>query len=288
MKQILAGVLFATLWASASVATKIGLRSAEPLMITNVRFLIAGALMLAWAHGLRRHRFPKRAEWLPLVFYGALNGAIYLGAFAIAMQEVTAGVGTLAVGLNPLVISVLSAVWLKKRIAPVVWMGLCLGLAGVGVATFPALLNSTATPKGIAILSLSMLSYSIGTIYFAGRDWNLPRLAINGWQITAAALLLLPLTGAATRWDHNHFDGQFWGAVGWLVLPVSVGAVQLWLYLLKLDPVRASLWLFLCPVLGFFYAWLFLNEPITPHALAGTALVILGLYLGQRPPRRHP
>lgn len=253
-------------------------------MITNVRFLIAGILMLSWAHGLRGHRLPRQSEWLALTIYGALNGAIYLGAFAIAMQEVTAGVGTLAVGLNPLVISVLSAVWLKKRIAPVVWVGLFLGLAGVGVATFPALMNSTATPKGIVILSLSMLSYSIGTIYFAGRAWTLPRLAINGWQITAAAFLLLPLTGALTHWERNHFDGQFWGAVGWLVLPVSVGAVQLWLYLLKLDPVKASLWLFLCPVLGFFYAYLFLKEPITLYTLVGTVLVILGLYLGQRRP----
>lgn len=286
MKQLLAGVLFATLWASASVATKIGLRAAEPLMITNVRFLIAGALMLAWAHGLRRHRLPNASEWWPLTLYGALNGAIYLGAFAIAMQEVTAGIGTLAVGLNPLVISVLSAIWLKRRIAPSVWAGLFLGLAGVGLATFPALANSTATPKGILILSLSMFSYSIGTIYFAGRKWDLPRLAINGWQITAAALLLLPLTGAATHWERNHFDANFWGSVAWLVLPVSVGAVQLWLYLLKLDPVKAALWLFLCPVLGFFYAWLFLNEPITPYAIAGTVLVILGLYLGQRAPRK--
>lgn len=251
-------------------------------MITNVRFVIAGCLMLIWAHGLRRHRLPERAEWGPLVIYGALNGAIYLGAFAVAMREVTAGVGTLAVGLNPLVISVLSAVWLKQKIAPPLWAGLALGLLGVGMATFPALVNSTATPKGILVLSLSMVSYSVGTIYFAGRTWTLPRLAINGWQITAAALLLLPLTAWATHWERNHFDWFFWTSVGWLVLPVSVGAVQLWLYLLKIDPVRASLWLFLCPVLGFFYAWLILHEPITWHTLAGTALVIAGLYLGQK------
>ena len=66
------------------------------------------------------------------------------------------------------------------------------------------------------------------------------------------------------------------------MIPVSIGAVQLWLYLLKKDPIKASLWLFLCPIFGFIYAAFLLKEPITSYTYIGTLLVIVGLYLAQR------
>jgi probable blue pigment (indigoidine) exporter len=282
MKYTLLGLVFASLWASASVITKIGLKSAQPFVIADVRFFIAGFLMIFGATVLRGQRLPQKLEWKPLIIYGFLNVALYLGLFGLAMESVAAGIGTLALGTNPLFISVLSALWLKKPISKNIWMGLGLGLIGVGVATYPLLLKSYATPLGIAFLVGSMLSYSVGTVYYSSRKWDLPLLAINGWQVLFGGILLLPFTLLTFETSKNHFDGYFWGSVLWLVVPVSIGAVQLWLYLLKIDAVKAALWLFLCPIFGFFYAWLFLGEPVSAYTFVGTGLVIGGLYLGQR------
>ena len=94
--------------------------------------------------------------------------------------------------------------------------------------------------------------------------------------------MLLPVTCLTSNFSATHFDLRFWLSVGWLVLPVSVTALQLWFFLVKKDAVRASLWLFLCPVFGFINAAILLNEPITWFTWVGTILVIGGLYLGQR------
>jgi probable blue pigment (indigoidine) exporter len=282
MQQLLAGLAFATLWATATVATKIGLQSGEPFLITNLRFAIAALIMLLWAHALRREAIPKGKEWKSLAIYGLLNCSIYLGIFVFAMRYCTAGIGTLSVGVNPLIISVLGALFFKKKINRYVWAGLALGIIGVAVATYPTLFNSSVTPLGITLLAISMVSYSFGTLYYASIEWRLPRLVINGWQIFFGALFLLPLTLLFTHPDQNHLDLRFWGSVFWLVIPVSIIAVQLWLYLLKADSTRAALWLFLCPVLGFFYAWLVLGETISGWTVAGAALVIMGLWVGQR------
>jgi probable blue pigment (indigoidine) exporter len=282
MKYTFLGLLFASLWASASVATKYGLKSAQPFVIADIRFFIAGFLMIFGATVLRGQRLPQKQEWKPLIIYGFLNVALYLSLFGLAMERVAAGIGTLSLATNPLFISILSALWLKKRVALNVWLGLILGIIGVGVATYPLLLKSYATPLGIAILLGSMLSYSVGTVYFSSRKWELPLLAINGWQVLFGGILLLPLTIFTYDAGKNHFDGYFWGSVLWLVVPVSIGAVQLWLYLLKIDAVKAALWLFLCPIFGFFYAWLLLGEPVSAYTFVGTGLVIGGLYLGQR------
>jgi drug/metabolite transporter (DMT)-like permease len=70
-------------------------------------------------------------------------------------------------------------------------------------------------------------------------------------------------------------------SIAWLVIPVSIGAVQLWLYLLKEDAVHASLWLFLCPIFGLLFSVILLDEPFTRYTVIGTIIVLISLYLGQ-------
>ena len=213
---------------------------------------------------------------------GLLNVTIYLGAFVFAIKEVSAGIGILSLETNPLTIAILSSVWLRRPIKRNEWTGLLLGLVGIGIAVYPLLLQSYASVRGIIILLFSMLSYCVGSVYYSSRSWPLPIVVINGWQILLGGICLLPFTFLMTNFSGDHYDLRFWASVAWLVLPVSVGAVQLWLYLLKTDTVKASLWLYICPIFGVLDAKCLLNEPITLYTLVGTVFVVGGLYIGQR------
>jgi drug/metabolite transporter (DMT)-like permease len=104
MRQLLPGILFAMLWASASVATKFGIHSGDPLVLATVRFLIGGSLMLGYAY-LRpgRSPWPRGAEWRHLLVFSVLNTSLYLGAFVLAMREVSAGIGSLSARHQPAV-----------------------------------------------------------------------------------------------------------------------------------------------------------------------------------------
>ena len=289
MKQFLPGLLFAALWASASVATKFGVQSVHPLILANVRFFIAGSGMLLFAYGIQRTRnaWPTRTEWRQLTIFALLNTTIYLGAFVLALKQVSAGIGSLSTATNPLFIALMSAVWLRRIPRWNEAGGLLLGLLGVGIATYPLLQNSYATIEGLLILLGGMVSVSAATVYYARIDWRLPDLVINGWQVLLGGLLLLPFTGLMAVIDPVNFvtsryDGRFWLSVFWLIVPVSVVALQLWFYLVRQDAIRASLWLFLCPIFGFAYSYLLMGEPITAYTVAGTGLVIGGLWLGRK------
>lgn len=282
IKNLLIGVLFAMLWASASAATKFGILSAQPFVIGNCRFFIAGTLMLGYAYFFQKNRLPKPSEWKQLATYGFLNVTVYLGCFVLALKHVSAGIGSLSTATNPLIISILSAFWIGRSVKKTEILGLIFGITGVGIATYPLVKNSFADIEGLIVLSIAMISYSVGTVYYSSQKWELPSLVINGWQVLLGGILLIPITLIFTDWTHNTYDLRFWGSVFWLVIPVSIGAVQLWLYLLKTDPVKASLWLFLCPIFGFIYAAFLLKEPITSYTYVGTLLVIVGLYLAQR------
>lgn len=278
---ILTGLLFAIFWASASAAGKFGLFSVEPLVLFNIRFLGAGGILLAYVYLVERSRLPTGGEWKQLSLFGAFNTTLYLGIFVMALQFISPGITTLAIALNPLFISIFSALWMKRKVLVREWLSIALGIGGVIVATYPLLQTSHASPAGMILLGLSMIAYSLGAVYYASVNWKLSRTSINAWQVLIGGLLLIPFTVAMHK-KENHFDLRFWLSLAWLIFPVSILAVQLWLRLLKSDAVKASLWLYLCPVFGFLYAAILLGEPITLYTLLGTALVMTALYLGQR------
>src|SRR5579859_331390 len=278
---IVAGLLFAVLWSSASAAGKFGLMSSEPLTLFTLRFIFAGVLLQGFSLFQENPRLPQRREWQQLTLFGLLNTAVYLGLFILALKEVAASITTLMLAINPLMISILTALWLKRRIAVREWTSIAMGIIGVGVATFPLVQNGYASVLGLLLLVASLFAYSLGAVYYSAVPWKLSRASVNGWQVLIGGILLLPFT-LYFEGSQTHYDFRFWMSLAWLVIPVSIGAVQLWLYLLKEDAVRASLWLFLCPIFGLIYASVLLSEPFTIYTAFGALLVLVSLYWGQR------
>jgi drug/metabolite transporter (DMT)-like permease len=278
---LLSGFLFAILWSSASVAGKFGLMSSEPLTLFNFRFLAAGVLLLAITVFQKDSRLPQGKEWWQLTIFGIFNTALYLGIFIIALNEVAAGVTTLSLALNPLLISIMTSLWMKRKILGREWVSIFIGIAGVGVATYPLVQDGYASPFGLLLLFTSMFTYSIGAVYYSSVTWKFSRATINGWQVFIGGLLLIPFT-LYFEGGNTTYDTRFWLSELWLVIPVSIGAIQLWLFLLKEDAVRASLWLFLCPIFGLLFSSLLLGEPFTVYTTVGALLVLLSLFWGQK------
>lgn len=279
----MAGLAFAVLWASASTATKVGLASAQPLVIAVIRFGVAAGIMLFISHIIGKHRLPSGREWRQVSFYGLLNITIYLGCYVVAMQTVTAGIGALAVATNPVFISFLSVFFLKKKLTTPLILALVICSGGVLVAAWPLFNQAQVTGAGLSLLVFSMISYSVAALYFSSSKWNnLHLFTINGWQTLIGGILLLPVTWFYYDESKNVFDDRFWGAALWLAIPVSILAVQSWLWLLKADALKAGMWLFLCPVFGFIIAALVVGDQISGYTIAGVILVLLGLFLSQR------
>lgn len=287
MKNILIGILFAMLWSSAAVATKFGVLSVPPLILANARFFIAGFLLLLYAAIWgKNYRVPTRAEFKHLAIFGFFNTTLYLGVYVYAMKYTSAGIGSLAVSTNPLIIILLSS-WLMGRKATLKeWISIALGIAGVAVATLPLLDNAQTSLGGLALLSLSMIAVSYASVYYSKVKWRLSNILINGWQVTLGGIILMPFTFFLSEGSQINLDTQFLYSVLWLSVAVSVVGLICWFHLLSIDPVKASLWLFLCPAFGFLYAWWLMDEPITLYTYVGTAMVVGGLYLCLKKPRK--
>ena len=177
----------------------------------------------------------------------------------------------------------MAAIVFRQRIGVAGLVSLLLCCLGVFIAAWPLLQTSYASIDGIVLMLISMIAYSAGAIYYSRTDWNgLDIITINGWQTLLGGVFLLPVLFFTFKVDRNVFDLKFWGGTLWLVIPVSIGAVQCWMILLKNNAAKAAYWLFLCPVFGFIIAWIFLKEPLSLYTLAGVIFVIAGLYIVQR------
>ena len=279
LRFIAIGLLFAICWASASTVTKVGLQHAQPLVISVVRFFMAGILMLFISHGMLRERVPNGKEWGRIAVYGLLNISLYLGIYVYAMQQVSPGLGSLAVAINPVIIMVVAAVWDRKVLAAKTVWSLLLCVAGVAIAAYPLVQGAYATMTGILILFSSMFVYSAGTLYFQRNNWEgLHLLTINGWQTLLGGIFILPVMGITWKPEDNQFNGSFWFTTVWLATVVSILAVQCWIYMLKHHGTRSSYWLFLCPIFGFITSNLVVDEPLGLHTLIGLLFVMGGLY----------
>ncbi|MCE2994367.1 MAG: DMT family transporter, partial [Flammeovirgaceae bacterium] len=159
LNYVLTGIAFALLWASASTAGKFGIQSVEPLTFFTIRFLAAGILLLLFSHAIMRYVLPSGKEWWQVTVFGAFNTALYLGIFIIALKNVAAGITTMAIALNPLLIGILSAQTMKRKVLWREWLSIFMGMLGVAVATLPLLKTKHATITGVLLIILCMLMY---------------------------------------------------------------------------------------------------------------------------------
>src|SRR5574343_1813977 len=127
-------LLFVFLWSTGFIGAKYGLPHAAPLSFLFVRYVAVIALMTAIAL-LTLAPWPKEArQWLHIGISGLLVHAVYLGGVFIAIKHgLPAGVTALVVGMQPL-LTALGAGWLLgERVVGGQWIGLALGLVGVGL-----------------------------------------------------------------------------------------------------------------------------------------------------------
>jgi drug/metabolite transporter (DMT)-like permease len=279
----MAPVAFILLWSSGWVAAKFGTMVSGPLTFLVIRFAVA-IVCFAAICVLSGARWPSgRGELGRVLVSGVLLHGGYLGPVWWAIgQGVPAGLSGIIAGLQPLLTALAAPYLLDERLSRAQKVGLVLGFVGVALAVLPKLQHQGAAGIPwfpVLINILGMVSVTSGTIYqkryLQGTDirWAatlqyLAALAV----IVPFALLLEPL--------HVEFGWQFVAVLAWSVLGTSVAAILLLLYLLNNGQVsRVASLVYLVPPLAAVQAWVFLGEALTPLVIAGTAIVVAGVYL---------
>ncbi|WP_416898700.1 MAG: DMT family transporter [Minwuia sp.] len=277
---IIMPVVFVFLWSTGFIGAKFGLPYVEPLTFLSMRFWMVVAGFLAFSL-IVRAPWPKRAiDWMHIAVVGVLLHGVYLGGvFTSISLGVEAGTSALIVAIQPLLVALLAAPVLNEKVTARQWLGLALGIAGVTLVVWRKLELGLGTPLGMGFSVIALIGITIGTLYQKRYCGTLDIRTGNVIQFTAAGLMLTVLAFAFETREVD-WTGEFIFAIGWLVVVLSFGATTLLLLLIRRGAAsQVSSLFFLVPAVAALIAWPLFGETFGPLAVAGMALVTVGVAL---------
>ncbi|RJG14536.1 DMT family transporter [Massilia cavernae] len=273
-------VFFVFLWSTGFIVAKFGLPYAPPLTFLLLRCVLVLLLLLPWV-------VLARAPWPSgnighLAVAGVLLQAGYLGGVWCAIKlGMPAGLSALIVGLQP-ILTAAAAPLIGESVKPRQWLGLALGLAGVGLVVYSKINLSGLSPLAIGFCLLALLSITAGTMY---QRHFCPRFDLRtgtAVQFAATVAVLLPLAvlfedlgpGIATvKWTP-----EFVGSLLWSSLALSIGAIFLLFKLLsRNEATSVTSLLYLTPPTTALMAWAVFGEALGLAGVAGMMVAVLGV-----------
>jgi drug/metabolite transporter (DMT)-like permease len=272
--------VFVFLWSTGFIGAKFGLPYAEPGIFLAIRHSIVAAVMIAVAV-LFRAPWPK--SWpavVHLATIGILLHAIYLGGvfFSISLG-VDAGVSALITGLQPVIVVILAGPLLGERQTRRQWFGFALGLIGVVLVVQNKLDLGAGTVFGMTLSVVALLGMALGTLYQKRFGQEMDLRSGSAIQFTAAAIVMWLVSWAFEDMLVS-WTGEFIFAMFWLCVVLSFGAVSL-LYLMirKGAASKVSSLLFMVPPTAAIIAYFMFGETLSPVALVGMAIAVIGVAL---------
>ncbi len=283
MLKKLAPGLFVFLWSTGFIGVKYGIPYAPPFYFIAIRMAIASLLLFIAISFLRRSQPLTRSILWPSTIIGlTLHGAYLGGCFFAVSRGMPAGVAALIVSLQPVLVSLFAAKYLNEPLKARAVLGLILGLVGLFVVVIPRI-NMTGDNAislvAVAASVIGLLGGTSGTILQKKYGGAIPTLAGTSIQYAATALVLLVL---ALLFEEPNitWSPEFIGALTWLVLALSFGAILLLFFLLSHGSAASvSSLYYLVPAVTAIIAYFMFDEHISVISLIGTAITVVGVWL---------
>lgn len=275
---LVAFVVLVVLIAANLVAIRIGNQELAPLWHAGFRFLLAAILFAAIAVA-RRAPIPEGRPAAGAAAYGLLSIAAFFGFVYAGLVEAPVGLATTTLALGPLLTLGLAAAVGLERMRPSAVGGGVVAFAGIAVMYGNALTRDV--PVGsLVLLILAALSFAAGAIVVK-RTGPIDPVVQNLIASVVGGVVLTGLSVGLGERQVVPVEQDTVLAFTYLVVPGTVLTFGLLLYLLKRWPASMVSYQFvLAPVVAIGLAALLLAEPIQPVVIAGTALVIVGVWLG--------
>ena len=267
-------------WGSTYLAIRIAIEDIPPFLMLSARFLIAGALLLAWSRWRRpKAPLPTVRQWRTAALLGTAFFVAGNGGVAWAEQYVPTGTVALIVAVIPIFMVALDRIVWKAGITFRIGLGMAVGMAGVvGIVGIP----SAEFPIWAALVPVgAALAWAAGSLF--SRRADLPDdLALSvAMQLLVGGVALLALgvsTGELGRLNPSAVSTASLGAVLYLAVVGSVITFSLYSWLLKVAPTSlVGTYAFVNPVVAVGLGGLVLGETMTPLALLAASLTLSGV-----------
>lgn len=272
--------IFVLIWSTGFVVAKFGLPYAPPLTFLLLRFVGVLAVLVPlvllmrapWPVGQIRH----------IAVSGVLLQAGYLaGVWCAIKLGMPAGLSALIVGMQP-ILTAFAAPLIGESVKGRQWLGLLLGLCGVGLVVSNKISIAGLSWQSIAWCLAALFSITVGTLYQKRHCAHFDLRTGTIIQFAASFLVILPLAivleDATPALRSVQWTPQFIGALLWSVLALSIGAIFLLFSLIrKSAATRVTSLLYLTPPTTAVMAWLMFGESLSGAGVIGMLVAVIGV-----------
>ena len=275
-------------WGSTYLFILLASRTLPVFVMSSLRFLIAGALLYAWAvrRGDREGDRPTRQQWVAAGIVGAALFLVGNAGVAWAEQHVDTGVSSLFIASVPLWMATFDRVACGQRLSRTAVIGLAIGFSGVALLAWPTG-PSHFDVQGVIALLVAAVGWASGSLYSRRAPQPRRPLVTAGMQMLVGGVLLAVValaTGEATSIHHVSA-----GSILALLYLITIGS---WLaftaYAWLLRSTRTSLvstYAYVNPLVAVFLGWAVESEPISARTVVAGLVILAAVSLIVTPPK---
>lgn len=283
------------LWGTAMVAMKGVIPNTTPLFMAGVRLVPAGILLLIAAMLMGRPQPKSWAAWLWISLFAIVDGALFQGFLAEGLVRTGAGLGSVMIDSQPLVVAILSGLLFGEIIGLWGGIGLGVGVLGISLIGLPnewiiSILHGNAIPvefswqqlfqNGEWLMLLASLSMAVGTVMIRFVTRYADPIVATAWHMILGGLPLFALSGMVESQQWVNIDLYGWMALAYSTIFGSAIAYGLFFYFASSGNLTSlSSLTFLTPVFALLFGNLLLSETLNPLQWFGVSLTLVSIYL---------
>ncbi|MFO6494999.1 DMT family transporter [Bacillus sp. z60-11] len=282
MFKVILGIISVTLiWGYTWVTMKIAIHDIPPVLFSALRLLI-GAVPLFIILVIKGKKRAIGKENLKNYFVmGLLMGLGYMGVLTYGMQFVDSGKTSVLVYTMPIFVTVISHFRLNEKINVYKMIGLISGFIGLLFIFGTEILHFEKNVIfGELCVLIAALSWAVANVFSKLRFHNTDMIHMNAWQLLIGTVFLLIFSFILEPTHSLHWSNAAVLSLLFNGLFSTAFTFVIWFWVLnQIEASKASMALMFVPVLGLFFGWLQLREPITYNIMAGAFLICIGIFM---------
>jgi len=282
--------LICLIWGSTWLAINVGLVGVPPFLGAGLRFLIATFLvgLVLAARGKRFHL--TRDDKVCVLSLGLLVFWFDYAAVYWAETRISSGLTAILFSTMPLRTSLMSAYWMRSEtLSPRKVVGILVGVLGTALLFWPDQHLGLEQALGMLAALSGCLCAAINLVMMKKYGNHSDPFVLNFLGMGLGAACLLAMSAALENWRDAAWTRSNVLALFYLSVFGSLIAFSAYYYLIKrMDATVVSLSTLIIPIVALALGHVFLDESVTPIAIACIITILGGVAIAIVAPAKIP